>query len=353
MILLMTILVFTVSPLYASDSDCAYCDKTKALSKSTASLLYWPTLSVRGLRIPVKGGANGENLVMGDTFQVRTQLSISLIDIYKGVVTENIGRQDCNRHVAEMKLLDILEQSADIGRIPALRKQKDYYLSKKIEIREIIEHEQKRYDQRLTTVIEFNQLKIKSISIEKKMREILADLSYMEARDFRMPDEAVPMLIDSFLTSSLDFESESSHLRKIEPWQFDIAGGIVPSESIDWFAGIEISYKFGGISQHIYEKKYLAARKRELNSARYEITDRTRALLEHLSNTSRLLDEHKQLIKDQLDIFRIQKEKVAQTETVKKGMLLSLLELEIIDLEGELIYLEGMQKSRNLLLSVR
>ena len=122
------------------------------------------------------------------------------------------------------------------------------------------------------------------ISEHKDVR-VRGEMALLEARGSDAPPPPVGQLAARYAGSSLRFERETSTLRSLDPWQFQLSGGVIPLSPVDWYAMAQITFNVGSFERNHHEQQYVNARKDELDHARHEISTRVHEYREQLRAT--------------------------------------------------------------------
>src|SRR3954463_1572720 len=126
-----------------------YCKQVRAKAASDADYLMTPRVILQGLHF-----ANGSDLagpISDNGYQVRTGLSFSPIDFYKGRGVLRAGDADCRRHEASLSLDDVLGHGAEVARLAALLEQGEFLRTRTEDWRGLAGRAAARLSQRIIT----------------------------------------------------------------------------------------------------------------------------------------------------------------------------------------------------------
>lgn len=319
-----------------------YCRKVTARAEADAALLYAPTLQGQVVRFPQNGVADATGTVVGRGLQPRAAVSTSLVDIYRGTRVMEVAKADCRRQETAAQLQEALAQGLDLGRATALDTKLAYLRSKDPEVREAVNRAQERLDAHVSTFLEVHQLRRKALDITLKTADTERELTALRERRLREPSVALDELSAAYVDRSTAQEREASHLRKIQPWNLRLTGGVSVDPGADVFGVAELSYNVGGLFQGPAERRSVEAFKDELERARYEV----RFQIESLLATLRKSAEHGERTVAALDVelARLDRERASMetSEAPNKAHVVASLLFERIDIEAERTYFAAL-----------
>jgi len=331
----------------------SYCEKVLATGDSKASLLFWPTLRVQGIKTPDFGDESGQNLFSSGSFQARASLSISPLNIVKGFSVLNLSHVECKRHLAQIQLEEALSQGIDGGKILGLEKQLSFLILVTPRLKKLVAIQEKRFSEKLLTLNQISELRQQYGYLQRKILVIKRELAFLQVRQPEtVSKQPVNQLLVEYREAVRIYETKSSRLRKFDPWKVTLNGGVVPftgnvdenpddsSNRVDWFAALELSFNFGGIGQHLAEKRYLAAREKEMTTSKYELKEKTDQLIQSYRQSVPFMEQELALLNEELEDLGSLIEVVQQSKAMEREFALAKLELRKASLRGEKIFLE-------------
>ncbi|HXN33871.1 MAG TPA: hypothetical protein VN894_18505 [Polyangiaceae bacterium] len=271
-------------PLAAAAQSSPYCRKVRARAAGDAALLMSPRVVVQGIRFPSNGQVEATaGVLVGAGYQARAGVSFSPLEFYRGAEVIRLGDADCDQHDALESIRETISQGADAARASAPRAQADYLEGHRDELRSLATRAEQRLAARLITVVEFQELRQKCNAVERKLVEIQAEAKILRAKGEEPPRESVGALAERYEKLAMRFERETSRLRSLDAWHFQLTGGVVPLAPVDWYGLAEVSYNPGGVVRNQRESRYLEARDDELRRSPYEPGPQSRELRAQLA----------------------------------------------------------------------
>jgi hypothetical protein len=266
----------SIVPLTASAQSSPYCEKVREHAAADAALLMSPRVIVQAIRFPSNGQVQATSgVVVGAGYQARAGLSFSPLDFYRATRVLRVGDADCDQHEALESIRGILLHGAEQARAAALRAQAAYLQDHRDQLHALAERAEQRLAARLITVVEFQELRQKCDEVERKLVDAEGEAKQLQERSRQAP-RALGALTERYEQIAMRFERETSHLRSLDAWHFQLTGGIIPLDPIDWYGLAELSYSPGGVFHGEHESRYLAARDEELQRAEYEPAEQAR-----------------------------------------------------------------------------
>jgi hypothetical protein len=255
-----------------------YCARTRARAAGDAALLMWPRVVAEGVRFPsVNPVEVGPTLT--EHFQTRIGLSVSPLDLYRGLRMERVAEADCDAHESAEALRGVVEEATDDAALAAFRAEGAYLESHRSEWQQILSRGVDRLGAGLITAVELQELRRSVGALERKLEVVRGERERLEARARPAASQPLVVLADAFTERSMQLEREASHVRALDAFQVRLTGGVIPSTSqVDWFARVELSYSLGGLASARHEAQYLEARREELKHERYELPARAAEL---------------------------------------------------------------------------
>jgi hypothetical protein len=241
-----------------------YCRHVRAKASSEADSLMTPRLMVQGIHFARGAELSDAFPVSGSGYQVRTGLSFSPVDFYKGRSVLRAGDADCGRHEAAVALDDVLGHSTEVARLSALLQQGEFLRTRTEDWRELASRAAARLSQRIITVVEFASIQRSIDTIEHKLIQVEGDAEQLKARQLRgngmlpggsntlpgaagEPRSSVPELASRFYRESMRFEREGSRQRELDSWKLQVTGGVIPQNPVDWYGTLELSFSLGAL----------------------------------------------------------------------------------------------------------
>ena len=321
-----------------------YCARVRARTASEADLLMTPRVVLQGVRFP-RSGQIDIGPVTGNGFQARAGLLFSPLDFYKGLGVLRAGEIDCEQHEAKLEVEDWLEHGTDAARLAARRAQIRYLEAHRAEWRAIAERAAERLSEHAITLAEYDSLRQRIEGLDQKLLRARGDASRFEASGVRASRESVAAMADRFLRTSLEFERETSRVRLLDAWHFQLSGGVIPQDPVDWYGLAELSFSLGGLARPREEERSIQARADELKSAPYEAIGR----LDRLRAQEKALVEQ---TRDELDVVRREIAVIASTRKILERAVAENIEFakdtlssEQLSAEAEEVYLQGLVES--------
>ena len=232
---------------------------------------------MQGIRFPANGQL-GIGTTVGSGFQLRSGLTFSVVDLYKGVQVERLADAECDAHEATTNLEQLLGHASDGARLAALRAQGEYLERHHPEWRTIEARAQERLAAQVITLVEFDELRRYSDALERKWVEVSGETRRLEARGAVTTHRAFRALLDHYVAGSMRAERQAWKIRSLDAWQFQLTAGVIPEQPVDWYGLAELSYNFGSLVRDHVRDRYLAARVDELHESADELDAKMRAL---------------------------------------------------------------------------
>lgn len=346
------LLALTAVSRSASAEEPATCKKVRARAAADAAVLMSPTALAQGIKFPENRMTDaGATVASRSQYQVRIGLSMSPIDVYKGLQIEQAAEADCEQQRAREAALDVLGAGTDAARLPALRKAIAFLDEHESERAQIVEKTDERLAAQVITLVDAADVQ-KRVSALRRMRAQLAG----EARRLeqhlpasvrarlesgRAPGEApLAQLVANADGAAMKYEQQVAHVRSLEPWTVQVMGGIVPQDApLDWYGMVTLGFNFGAFGRNANESKYLAAREDELRTSRDEVADKARLLGGDVAETARATRDELAATDEQasrLATGRAALEKAAAPAALHTLAVLTL-EQELVDAERVLL----------------
>ena len=282
-------LVFAcAAPAFAQDSS--YCRRVRARAASDAALLMAPRVALQGLRFPQTGQVDA-GVTVGSGFQTRASMTFSPVDFYKGLGVLSEGAADCDEHQVSAEVEEALTLGGDGARLSALRSQVSFLRDRRDEWRDLGARAATRLSEHTITLVEFDSVRQHVAELERKLAQAGGEAAQIEAR--RGPAASAPLaeLARRYALLANRAERAEAHVRRLDPWQLQVTGGVVAQAPIDWYGLVELSVNLGLFTRDRQEQRHVDARMDEVHHAPYELEAR----VEHLrAETAAAIEEARQ-----------------------------------------------------------
>jgi len=355
-------------PTVAAAQDSAYCRQVRARAASDADLLMTPRVMVQGIHFPRGSQQQDTGGTTKNGYQVRTGLTFSPLDFYKGQGVLRIGDADCRRHAASQELDEVLGHATETARLSALREQSQFLRTRTEDWRALGAKAAARLSQRIITVVEFTSVQRSIDTLEHKLVAVEGEAGQLEARQLgttgTFPSAAgtagstaaagpasapataekkapVPALASQYYREAMRFEQEASKVRRLEDWKVQITGGVVPIAPVDWYGTLELSFSLGGLVKGEHEQRYLEGRSESLRFSREGIETR---LAQFRAQTAAALEQARRdlgLVEHSLEILRATRLALEQSEAESAAQARDLLAIEQVSVESDSIFLRS------------
>ena len=196
----------------------------------------------------------------------------------------------------------------------------------------IVQAGERRLAEQIATVWQVDQLRQKQLQLRLQHSRLRHEHRQLEERGFDDDGGSTDLSADlaSYETSTLLMERRRSTLRQLNPWRLGLRLGVVPDEKTDWFGMVELSYNLGGIFQVGAERRFMEARREELQTAPGEHHHEVRSFRRSQRLRAEELREELALLDSQLQILARQARQLEQLETNETHHYRALRELEQI-----------------------
>jgi hypothetical protein len=331
-----------LAPTAAHADDSPYCRKVEARSAADAALLFAPAAQAQAIHFP-NNGTIDTGVTVGKDFQFRAALVWSPLDFYKGFQVLEVGKNDCEQHVAMVTAAQVLELGADYGRMPALQKQAQFLASKEPVWEGVVAKSNQRVSEHVVSVLDATEVRGRAAELAKKRAIVDGDIERLESKGIREYRGMLTSLEQQIHASAMKYERQASHVRSLDPWQVQLQGGVIPSEKpVDFFALVSVQYNFGGFVRNAQETKYVNARDEELKKARYELVDQLRRFREQMKAATNQAKRELAITDKQLAQIGEVRSALAASEAPQAPHALAVVDLEIISLEADRVFLTAL-----------
>jgi hypothetical protein len=357
-------------PTVAAAQDTAYCRQVRARAASDADLLMTPRVMVQGIHFPSGSQQFDTGSTSKNGYQVRTGLTFSPVDFYKGQSVLRAGDADCRRHEASQELDEVLGHATETARLSALREQSQFLRTRTEDWRALGAKAAARLSQRIITVVEFTSVQRSIDTLEHKLVAVEGEAGQLQARQLgatgTFPSAAdsaaaggtagspsattekaaekkapVPALASQYYREAMRFEQEASKVRRLEDWKLQITGGVVPIAPVDWYGTLELSFSLGGLVKGEHEQRYIDSRSETLRFSSDGVETR---LAQFRAQTAAALEQARRdlgLVEHSLEILRATRLALEQSEAESAAQARDLLAIEQVSVESDSIFLRS------------
>lgn len=361
-------------PAVAAAQDSSYCRQVRARAASDADQLMTPRVIVQGIHFPRGSQQFDSGVTTPNGYQLRTGLTFSPLDFYKGQGVLRIGDADCRRHEASRELDDVLGHATETARLSALREQSLFLRTRTEDWRALGAKAAARLSQRIITVVEFTSVQRSIDTLEHKLVAVEGEAGQLEARQLgatgtfpsaapsaagsaagSSPDTTasskagapaaapapVPALASQYYREAMRFEQEASKVRRLDDWKLQITGGVVPLQPVDWYGTLELSVSLGALVKGEHEQRYIDSRSEDLRFARDGVETR---LAQFRAQTAAALEQARRdlgLVEHSLEILRATRLALEQSEAESAAQARDLLAIEQVSVESDSIFLRS------------
>lgn len=354
---LFSCLFSSLVPALAVAQQTPYCKQVRARAASDADYLMTPRVIVQGLHFPNGSELADSGPVLGSGYQLRTGLTFSPVDFYKGRGVVRAGDADCKRHEAGVALDDALGHSTESARLSALLQQGEFLRGHTEDWRNISARAAARLSQRIITVVDFNSVQRSIDTLEHKLVQVEGEAEQLKARQLRVSGmlpsgkglgstpatdtPAVPELASEYFRQSMRYERETSGVRQMEDWKLQITGGVIPLYPVDWYGTVELSFSLGALVRGQHEERYIEGRSEDLRYARDGVETR---LAQFRAQTSAALEQARRdlgLVDHSLEVLRATRLALEQSESESAAQARDLISIEQVSVESDSVFLRS------------
>jgi hypothetical protein len=266
----------------AGAEEPVYCRKVRARAAGEAALLIAPKVVGQVIHFPSDGRLDATTETNSPhPLEFRAGLSVSPVDMLRGMATLRVADADCVQHTAEEDLDEWLRQDTDLATLPGRRAEAQYLRAHRPEWQALLENGENRLKAGIVTVMELYDLRRLGAELERRTIQVEGEVARLEAKLNAAPTPGQPATdlartrgsVRDYVASTRALEEAASSLRSFDAWSFRITGGVAPAPDrpIDWFGFAELTYSLGGIPQTNAESRYLAARDQEVRQSSSEL----------------------------------------------------------------------------------
>jgi hypothetical protein len=340
-------------PTASSETPLESCAKFRSLARAEASLLFAPKIGVQFLRLPKAGTISTDGTSeIGERNQIRAYVGYSVLDLYRGTVTLELGELDCKRATAEVELLEAIELGQSQGKEAAIRKALAFLDQRVERLKELGQEVARRFELGRITLRQLDDIRGDIELAKQKRLALLEDLSLIEAKSTKSRDSSsLSALVSAYLRNDLEREKSASRLRRTRAWDVLLRGGVIPTSDRDFFGALEITYNFGQPFQAAAEKEYLSARQREVNRSNYDPAQNATRVLEYQKRSIPILKEELSLREEALEQLLHHETVLRASDNVDVPNLLAEVEVRRILVEVDVVYFKELFAQRNLVVN--
>jgi hypothetical protein len=354
---LFSCLFSSLVPALAVAQQTPYCKQVRARAASDADYLMTPRVIVQGLHFPHGSELADSGPVLGTGYQLRTGLTFSPVDFYKGRGVLRAGDADCKRHEASEALDDVLGHATESARLSALLQQGEFLRGHTEDWRNISARAAARLSQRIITVVDFNSVQRSIDTLEHKLVQVEGEAEQLKARQLRVSGmlpsakglgsaqaadaPAVPDLASEYFRQSMRYERETSGVRQMDDWKLQITGGVIPLYPVDWYGTVELSFSLGALVRGQHEQRYIEGRSEDLRYARDGVETR---LAQFRAQTTAALEQARRdlgLVDHSLEVLRATRLALEQSEAESAAQARDLIAVEQVSVESDSVFLRS------------
>jgi hypothetical protein len=339
--LLLVGVVSTASPLASADES-AYCRKVRARASSDAALMFAPSVQAHGIKFP-NNGTIDSGVTTGAGYQFRAVLTFSPLDFYRGFRVLRLGDADCEQHLAVEEAQNILEQGADFGRLPALRRQVAILDAKRSTWQALLAMNEERLAAHTISLADATEVRARVSDLELKRTRVAGEISKLEARGLESTRKGLATLAADVRAAAMRFEREASHVRALDAWDVRVTGGVIPQDKpVDFFGMIQVGYNFGGFWRNAYESRYLDARAEELRGSRHELEDRLSRFRDAMRSAATQARGELAVVEHSLTTLGTARAALEKSDAPGAPHALTVVELELVSIESDREFLTAL-----------
>jgi hypothetical protein len=357
-LLTLSSLLSSLVPALAGAQQTPYCKQVRAKAASDAGYLMSPRVMIQGIHFARGSELADSGPTSGTGYQLRTGLSFSPVDYFKGRGVLRAGDADCKRHEASVGLDDVLSHATEVARLSALLQQGEFLRTRTEDWRGFSARAAARLSQRIITVVEFTSVQRSIDTLEHKLVQVEGEAEQLKARQLRvagmLPAPAalgasrageasapVPEIAAQYFRESMRFERETSHLRQLDDWKLQITGGVIPQNPIDWYGTLELSFSLGALARGQHEEHYMEGRSEDLRYARDGVETR---LAQFRAQTTAALEQARRdlgLVDHSLEVLRATRLALEQSEAESAAQARDLIAIEQVSVESDSVFLRS------------
>jgi hypothetical protein len=265
-----------VRPAVVGAEVSAPCVRVQAGAQATSALLLWPRVIVQGGRFPWTGNDALGPIGGTDPYQLRAGLSLSPIDMVRGVKVEQVAGDQCTLLEATDVLRDLAQGAGEQAVLSAYRAQAGYLESQRDGWRGILDRARRQLALGIVTALELQEIRRMVTTLERKVEFASGEVRRLEVLSGGHPGATLELASEDYVRRTMQVEQGLSSMEALDPFQVRLSAGAVasPQQPVGWFGLVEFSYSLGGISQGQARARFLDAREDELRHSRQELPGR-------------------------------------------------------------------------------
>jgi hypothetical protein len=331
-----------------SVAESGRCQRLRSIAMSEAAVLGHARLELQGFRQPSIGLPVLPGDVPAQLEQIRTGVSWSPIDRWRGVRLVEAADWECVADDARARLMEVVDQGDRYGRAAGLRAALasiDPAIEKAVELLSRATERQRRG---IDTLFELDALRSRLVALRLKREQWSGELAGLEA--VGTSEAAVPLspLLRTYEEASLAAERARSQERSLESWRADLRAGAVPWPRPDWFGTVSIAWSTGGPSQAAHERRAMEGRSRELAGSTEEVRHRVKTFEEAIRRTRSSLEAELSALRDHAVYLRGRLSSTPAEDDYRK--LVDALSMESMEVDARAQLLESLLSTRRALL---
>lgn len=326
----------------ASAEESAYCEKVRARASSDAALLFAPSVQAQGIKFPQDGRVD-TGVTVGAGYQFRAGLSISPLDVYKGVRVKRVGEADCGQHEVVLSAREVLAQASELGRLPALEKQTAFLEAKQPELDALVAKTEERLAAHVISITEAAEIRGRAAAVVRAREQHRGEADRLRIRNTEAFRGSISELVAKAEKETMHFEREVSHVRTLDAWDVRVTGGVVPQDKpVDFYGMVMVGFNFGSFSRNAAESRYLSARERELATARYELRSQLGQFRAQVKSATEQAKRELAIVDKQAAMLAADKQTIEQADPTSGHHALAVIALDSVLVESERVYLTNL-----------
>jgi hypothetical protein len=312
-----------------------------ARASADAAILFAPSVEAQAIKFP-ESGTLGIGTTSGAGFQVRTQLSLSPLDIYRGFRVLRVGDADCLQHEAFTSAEEVVKHGLDLARLPALRRKARVLGEARRGWEQIALGEEARLAAHTMGLVEMGEVRTRTLGLERELAQTLGAIATLEARGVPSARARPEDLAAAAEASALRFEREADHVRSLDAWKVSATGGVIPTgSSLDTFGIVQVGFNLGSFARNAADTRHLEARQDELRTARYELAARIHRLQGEAKAAADAARQELASVERHVTTVAAAENALEGSEAPHAPHVRAVLELDRIRAESDRAYLES------------
>lgn len=334
-----------------ADDEAPYCRKVRARASEDSALLLWPRLVAEGVRYPSTDTAT-VGPTIGHGIQPRVGLSHSPLEAYRAFRLGRAARADCRAHEAADHLEDFATHAMSRATLEAARAQSRYLEERRVDWQALVRVAERRLSSGMITALELLDLRRRVGALDRKLHQARSEVARLERRPAQRSSLTLSALEREFTTRSMESEREAAHIRRLDPFQFKLSGGVIPAtgEPLAWYGLAELSFSLGTFARYKATRRYLDARQDELAQSVTEPLARLSEVRGDLTSRLTAAREELGVIERELLAIRATREAIERARTSRSQAALAVLVADEILTEADRVYLSALVTHLSVLL---